>query len=155
MHRYSEARCHQSTNLPLSDADPQCRSAMPIRDARSATKAHEATLMHETTAIGQLTKLQNRDLAPRRPVNWAYRIGTLSKPFDQRYVFFSSLASLIYSSSYFSLLLLSMAIATREWRRRRFFPRGFSLRVRLDKFRRIMVLFLLSFLLHSRPGVLG
>ena len=28
MHRYSEARCYQSTNLTLSDAVPQCRSAM-------------------------------------------------------------------------------------------------------------------------------
>ena len=31
IHRYSIARCYQPTNLPLSDADLQCRSAMVIR----------------------------------------------------------------------------------------------------------------------------
>ena len=66
----------------------------------------------------------------------------------------SSRSSLLLAPRFFSLLLC-MAIATREWRRRRFSPRGFSLRVRLAKFRWITVLFLLSFLLCSRPGVLG
>ena len=40
-------RSYESTTL-------RCQSAIPIRDARSATMAHEATMIHETTAIGQL-----------------------------------------------------------------------------------------------------
>ena len=157
---------------------------IPIHDAQSATMAHEATLIHKTPPIGQLAKLLNRDLAPRRAISWVYRIETPSKPFDRRYLlsssccffllllaprFFSLLDSsrssllpaspssrfsLLLASRFFSLLLC-MAIATREWRRRRFSPRGFSLRVRLAKFRWIMVSFLFSFLLCPRPGVLG
>ena len=114
--------------------DDEAATAIRNDDPRWGSAMHEAprrrmklcTLMHETTASGQLTKLLSRDQAPRRAVNWAHRIGTLSKPFDRRYVFFSSLASLLScSSSFFSLLLLCMAITTREWRRRRFSPRGF------------------------------
>ena len=141
--------------------------------------------MHETTAIGQLIKLLNRDLAPRRAVNWDYRIGALSKPFDRRYVFYvilhfffsllslfssrfsllaslfsllTSLASLfsllLASLFFFSLLLLCMAIATREWRGRRFSPRGSPHEPDRPSSAGPRFRFFFCFL-YSRPGVLG
>ena len=174
--------------MTIRDGDPRC------------TKRHNGAWSYadlRNHGHWPISKLLSRDLAPRRAVDWVYRIETPPKPFDRRDLLasrfsllasrfsllasrFSLLASsrsslplvspssrssllLPSPSSRFSLLLAShffslhlcMAISTREWRRRRFSPRGFSLRVRLAKFRWIMVSFLFSFLLCPRPGVLG
>ena len=69
--------------------------------------AHEATLVHETPAIGQLAKLLNRDLAPRRAVYWVYRIETPRKPFDRCYLLASCLFFLLLLAPRFFLLLAS------------------------------------------------
>ena len=115
-----------------------------------------------------ISKMLNRELAPRRAAYRVHRTGppqsrlvVVTSPHSS--LFFSSLLLLLFfsSPSLFALsllvslfallsspfsplpslllfLLLCMAIATRGWRHRRFSPRGFSLRVRLTKLRRIL-----------------
>ena len=115
---------------------------MAICAARSAKMVHEATLMDETTAIGQLTKLRNRDLAPWRAVNKAYQIGTLSKPFDRQHVFFPcSRFSLLPTPSAFSHFSLLLAV--------RFFPRHVFVRFFFSLFSLFSLFLLLSLLASS------